>query len=69
MENAGKPGFVAKKNMTAFKAEKKIQSFVHSLYQTASQPDIYIHPFFKSHLLQGMKIALQNLIFKPHDLH
>ena len=44
-------------------------SFIHSVYQSASQPDIYIHPFFKSHLLQGMKIALQNLIFKPHDLH
>lgn len=34
-------------------------SFIHSVYQSASQPDIYIHPFFKSHLLQGMKIALK----------
>lgn len=55
-------------NVTAFKAKKRFNhSFTHSAHQPASQ--IFIHPFFNSHLLQGMKIALQNLIFKPHYLH
>lgn len=38
-----KPGFAAKKNMTAFKAEKRIQSFVHSVCLPVSQPARYLY--------------------------